>query len=226
MGHGEWEIIGNSSVAWTTEPGVTFIFMFRRKPLFFMVNIIFPILVMSLLNILVFAIPPTSGDRISYSITVLLAIAVFLTMVGDNLPKTSKPMSVLSYFLTINLTLSALVCFFAIMNLRIYTYESKEQLPAWAYFVARITTKSKRQQKKRDEPLEQDVVEHMPQTEDYEMSLKAGKDIDNTRYKNNRDQFTWIDVSKSVDIICLLLFLLFTVVNTLSFMLVVTGIWR
>jgi hypothetical protein len=55
-----------------------------------LVNIICSSL-MCILNIFVFLLPADSGERVGYAITVLLAIAVFLTISSDSLPATSNP---------------------------------------------------------------------------------------------------------------------------------------
>jgi hypothetical protein len=49
----------------------------KRQPMFFVLNLILPVCLMSILNIFVFLLPADSGERVGYAITVLLAIAVF-----------------------------------------------------------------------------------------------------------------------------------------------------
>ncbi|XP_060577235.1 neuronal acetylcholine receptor subunit alpha-6-like [Ruditapes philippinarum] len=71
----------------------------ERKPRYAIVNVILPIIFLAYLSNVVFVIPAECGERISYSITVLLATAVYVTIVGDNLPKTSFPMAYFSYYL-------------------------------------------------------------------------------------------------------------------------------
>ena len=68
-----------------------------RRPMFVVVILILPVLVMGLLNTLVFLLPAASGERVSYSITILLSQALLLTIVSDNIPKTSSPVSILCY---------------------------------------------------------------------------------------------------------------------------------
>jgi hypothetical protein len=46
---------------------------------------------MSILNVFVFLLPADSGERVGYAITMLLAIAVFLTISSDSLPAMSNP---------------------------------------------------------------------------------------------------------------------------------------
>ena len=132
--HGTWELINTESLNHTLN-GLPLIYLkihMRRRSLFYTINVILPVMFMVILNILVFALPVESGERISYSITVLLALAVFMTLVGENLPKTSKPMSILGYFLLADLILSALICFFTIYGLNVYFRDDVERpVPPW-----------------------------------------------------------------------------------------------
>ena len=65
-------------------------FQLQRKPQYVVINIILPILFLNLLNVLVFMLPTESGELAPYSLTVLLSIAVFMTIVSDISPRTSK----------------------------------------------------------------------------------------------------------------------------------------
>jgi hypothetical protein len=80
---------------------------------------------------LVFILPVESGERVSYAITVLLSIAVFLTLVGDNIPKSSKPMSLFSYYLLFDLILSTVIVFATIVNLKVYHQHVDKPVPKW-----------------------------------------------------------------------------------------------
>ncbi|KAH3694715.1 hypothetical protein DPMN_082156 [Dreissena polymorpha] len=86
---------------------------------------------MSVLNILVFLIPTERGERISYCLTVLLSIAVFLTLVGDNLPKNSSPMSVFSYYLLSVLVISVAITLAVICSQHLYHRRDKQPGAVW-----------------------------------------------------------------------------------------------
>ncbi|XP_045166948.2 5-hydroxytryptamine receptor 3A-like [Mercenaria mercenaria] len=103
--------------------------LFKRKPRFAIVNVIVPTIFMSFLSIFVFLIPSNSGERISYTITLLLAIAVFLTLVGENLPKNSNPMAYISYYLIGMLTESIRVILATIFSLQLYYADDSESVP-------------------------------------------------------------------------------------------------
>ena len=71
-------------------PRIRFSVYIKRKPMFYMINIITPCITMSLLAVLVFYLPPDSGEKVSLGITVLLSFSVFLLLVAENVPKTSE----------------------------------------------------------------------------------------------------------------------------------------
>ena len=80
-------------------PAVTFRLHLRRKPMYYIVNIIGPCMLMSLLEALVFLLPPDSGEKVALGITVLLSFSVFLLLVADNVPHTSDSMPLIGRFM-------------------------------------------------------------------------------------------------------------------------------
>lgn len=64
-----------------------------------MYNVVFPCVMMSALTLLVFCLPPDSGEKIALGITVLLAFSVFMLAVAENLPETSEFVPLISQWL-------------------------------------------------------------------------------------------------------------------------------
>ena len=77
---------------------VTIEMVIRRKPLFYAFNLITPCMIMLSMILLGFFLPPESGERITLSITVLLAMAVFLQLVAETLPRNSETIPLLGKF--------------------------------------------------------------------------------------------------------------------------------
>lgn len=73
-------------------PDVTFFIHVRRKTLYYMYNVVFPCMMMSALTLLVFCLPPDSGEKIAMGITVLLAFSVFVLAIAEKMPETSDSM--------------------------------------------------------------------------------------------------------------------------------------
>ena len=125
-----WEITGTSFLT-EDQSQLDCTFFLKRKPSFVIINILMPILFLSLLNVLVFLLVPESGERASYCITVLLSIAVFMTIINDMLPRTSQPVPMISFKLMIDMVISSLIVFVTILNLRIYSRDNSDPVPKW-----------------------------------------------------------------------------------------------
>ena len=183
-------------------------FILERKPAFLIVNILLPIIFMSVLNIFVFAVPAESGERVSYAVTVLLSLAVFLTLVGDNLPKTSNPMSILSYYLLTVLVLSVLICFFTILNLHIYFKDDVVPVPLCIQRITRCCLWLK---------VKKSRAQRISRSHDqYDVYITSGRHRMNTC--DLPWSVKWRDVSIASDKVCFLVFLLAMVVVTIIYM--------
>ena len=67
-----------------------FLYRIRRKTLYYMYNIVFPCMMMSTLTVLVFCMPPDSGEKIALGVTVILAFSVFMLAIAERMPETSE----------------------------------------------------------------------------------------------------------------------------------------
>lgn len=61
----------------------------RRRPLFYTVSLLLPSIFLMVMDIVGFYLPPDSGERVSFKITLLLGYSVFLIIVSDTLPATA-----------------------------------------------------------------------------------------------------------------------------------------
>ena len=96
--NGEWNLdhttIVSSTYTEDTHPGkvfpkITFNIFLSRKPKYYFINIVAPCIFCMVISLLVFWLPPESGEKVSLGVTVLLAFSVFQLIVADNTPKTS-----------------------------------------------------------------------------------------------------------------------------------------
>lgn len=128
--HDTWEIV-QQRVETVSDLFLTYVSVditMKRHPGFAVINVVLPLIFFGLMNIFVFILPIESGERLSYCVTVLLAIAVFLTIVEQNLPQTSDPISILSYYVLANLGMSCFICFVVIIGLVCYN-KDQNQMP-------------------------------------------------------------------------------------------------
>ena len=153
---------------------------------------------MGVLNSLVFLLPPDSGERVGYSITLLLAICVFLTIAADNLPKTSYPsISIMCIKLLWDMLISSLVMFFTIIGLRFYHADEDSPVPECVatvtkFVLCKCCCNQSKYETKAEVKIPNDTDTNSPDHED-----------DTANYhltKADFNKITWKDVGKASDV--------------------------
>jgi len=139
-----WDIVStdvfSELIRYANEYQIHFKFHLKRKSQYVTINLLVPILCLSLLNTLVFLLVPESGERVGYCITTLLAIAVYMTIIMDTLPQSSTPVPLISYKLVGDLVCSAFIIVCVIINLRIHGQADDKPVPTWLKAVHRFLT--------------------------------------------------------------------------------------
>ncbi|KAM3834990.1 acetylcholine receptor subunit delta [Vipera latastei] len=89
---------------------ITFYLIIQRKPLFYVINIVTPCVLISFMTILVFYLPADSGEKVTLAISILLAQSVFLLLISQRLPATSFAIPLIGkYLLFVMLLVTAVV---------------------------------------------------------------------------------------------------------------------
>ncbi|XP_040828396.1 acetylcholine receptor subunit delta isoform X1 [Ochotona curzoniae] len=127
--NGEWEIVHRPARV-NVDPSapldspkrqdVTFYLIIRRKPLFYVINILVPCVLISFMINLVFYLPADSGEKTSMAISVLLAQSVFLLLISKRLPATSMAIPLIGKFLLFGMVLVAMVVVICVIVLNIH----------------------------------------------------------------------------------------------------------
>ncbi|KAM6149524.1 neuronal acetylcholine receptor subunit beta-3 [Erethizon dorsatum] len=121
--NGEWEILnakgmkGNRREGLYSYPFITYSFVLRRLPLFYTLFLIIPCLGLSFLTVLVFYLPSDEGEKLSLSTSVLVSLTVFLLVIEEIIPSSSKVIPLIGeylLFIMIFVTLSIIVTVFVI----------------------------------------------------------------------------------------------------------------
>ena len=95
--NGEWDLIGlpverqEESFHERGQSTIRLLYsvIIQRKALYYVSNLIMPCAFITTTVLLVFLLPPESGEKVSLAVTVLLATTVFLTMVSEIMPAQS-----------------------------------------------------------------------------------------------------------------------------------------
>lgn len=180
---------------------------FKRRSGFFVLNMVIPILLMGVLNLFVFVLPVDSGERVGYSITLLLSITVFLTLISDTLPPASQPnVPLLCYFLISDLIRSSVAMICTIASLRIYSHDQEKPIPkAVKTFVKCITCC--RHTSTRIDPLE-NITEY---------------DAEKPKQNIEESPMTWKQVGEGFDAFCFIVFGVWIAISITIFFVVSFG---
>ena len=89
---GEWDLVNvtertlfNPSDGNLTYP--KFVLHLRRKTTFYSVVMLFPMVLTSYLNVLVFLLPPDLGDKASYLVTLTVSMSVYVAFFNTDMPR-------------------------------------------------------------------------------------------------------------------------------------------
>ena len=134
-----WDLVGSDAYVEQEryEASVVFSINLKRKPRYTILNIVLPLVMLTILNVLVFALPCDSGEKASYAVTVFLSFAVFLTIISSQLPENSDTVSLFSVYLIFQTVQSTLITVIALLLIRLSNLETDIRIPKpLAYIVA------------------------------------------------------------------------------------------
>ena len=82
----------------------------QRKPLYYILVLVLPIITIYLLSTLSFLLPSDTCDKVSFAVTIFLAEVVMYSALTDFLPESSENIPILLYFLNIIMFHMGLLC--------------------------------------------------------------------------------------------------------------------
>ncbi|XP_077986988.1 neuronal acetylcholine receptor subunit alpha-6-like [Glandiceps talaboti] len=115
----------------------------KRKPLYYIVNLIIPCGLVSILTMVAFYLPSNSPDKVNLSISLLLTIYVFNLLVIDLLPVTSQQSTYLTLYLLYIMSLICVSVGLTVFVSQFYTSSTdSEPVPGWVkdLFFGRIAS--------------------------------------------------------------------------------------
>lgn len=173
----------------------------RRRTTYYVAGLLLPICLMNFIQVLVFILPVESGERVGFSITVLLAVAVFLTIIQEKLPEASEPsVSYLTYKLLVDMLIGCAMVIAVILGINVYHKTDRQEVPSKLKSLSRcLISCCKRKkstvsvQKEEKTPVE---------------CINDESDCD----------ITWNDVGKAIDKLFLISFFVLLILNNVIYL--------
>uniref|UniRef100_A0A8B9KJJ6 5-hydroxytryptamine (serotonin) receptor 3A n=1 Tax=Astyanax mexicanus TaxID=7994 RepID=A0A8B9KJJ6_ASTMX len=104
----------------------------RRRPLFYTVNLLLPSIFLMVMDIVGFYLPPDSGERVSFKITLLLGYSVFLIIVSDTLPATAIGTPLIGVYFVVCMALLVISLTETVLIVRlVHKQDLQSHVPQW-----------------------------------------------------------------------------------------------
>ena len=111
----EWHLVDVEEYLYTDIAGgqnyTSYVFRIyvKRRMQYYLLNLVLPVVILSIINMSCFLIPSSYGDKMTLSISTFLTFAIYITIISGEMPKSSTEISAFAVFVLIQLLLSGLI---------------------------------------------------------------------------------------------------------------------
>ena len=97
--NGEWKLISAEGELSKGNDTMTYKLVLERKPLFYTMNLVIPLILFFILSMFEFYLPSESGEKMTLSVSILLGQTVFLFLIMNRTPETSDGLPLIGAYL-------------------------------------------------------------------------------------------------------------------------------
>ncbi|ELU14906.1 hypothetical protein CAPTEDRAFT_227821 [Capitella teleta] len=137
VANGEWDILSatctNNSVSYPCceeeYDDVTLTMVIKRKPMFYIYNLMFPGALLIMMGMLVFLLPSESGEKASLAMTTLLAMTVFMQIIMAHIPASSNVIPLLDQFFGLAMIMLTFSTMMSVLLIRLHFRGKRGRTP-------------------------------------------------------------------------------------------------
>ncbi|XP_052705927.1 neuronal acetylcholine receptor subunit alpha-6-like [Crassostrea angulata] len=177
---------------------VTFTLHLHRKPLYYVMNLILPVVLLGVISLLVFVIPADAGEKMSFAVTVFLSFAVFLSIISMQLPVNSEKTSLLGVYLVFQMSIAVATIIVSAFQLRLHHRCEERKVGTFYRGIVRIER----------------CLRCVKFCSDKNSKKKYDWRNDSCEPKVDYDDVGWKDVSSAIDFVCFWTMLFFGIIVT------------
>ncbi|KAL4219871.1 Neuronal acetylcholine receptor subunit beta-3 [Mactra antiquata] len=198
-------------------------FKLLRNYTFYFLTTILPITFIAWLQPFVFILPCSSGERTGFSITIVLALAVFFTVISDQIPRTGEPMALICGYIMLLTVSSVAMTIAVILNLKIYHMSDSKPVPRWLLALYQIVSCNQdKKRETRDGVAEKDVALKClpPPDERTNGQTEITVNASDVEHDENEEELStsWSDASQALDKILFIVSIVATVPSSVIFL--------
>ncbi|XP_071101773.1 neuronal acetylcholine receptor subunit alpha-3-like [Haliotis cracherodii] len=229
--NGEWDLTSTSVTSKTlveiegTFSQLDFTLSLQRRVTYYILSIMLPIALTSILSVITFILPFESGEKVSYALTVLLSYAVLMLLVSDNIPPTSITVSVLGIYLALILFVGASTTVITVINIYLFHKLSKTPVSKTARaFVSNVLVNMagwKRADQRVQKASSSSKVKIVPY-EDTEMNQnptrRQAEEPDPEMFSKEPPFYSWREIALMSDTMWFRVYAMFVMIVTIVFL--------
>ncbi|XP_052234073.1 acetylcholine receptor subunit beta-type acr-3-like [Dreissena polymorpha] len=199
----EWTLEGLSATTLTrlNLSVIRYSFKLKRESTFYVLTLILPITFLGISSVMVFLLPAESGERVGFSITLMLTMTTFLDIVSDVIPKTATPPSLMAVFVFLLVMFSIIVLILSILTLMIYHRSDDIKIHRNYITIFKLSSfafccKTKENRIGTSDEIRRDGVKII--------NIESAKKSELVADEQNLDakEIKWPDISNALDTIC------------------------
>ncbi|XP_048761173.1 neuronal acetylcholine receptor subunit alpha-10-like [Ostrea edulis] len=165
---------------------ISYKLVIKHKATFYIITMILLFFALTILSIAGFVFPSNSGEKITFHMTILLAVTVFLLLIHDTFPSSSEFFPIIGIYFTITLLLMCLSC---VMSAIVFYFHKlgDKKMPEWVqkHLVNRLDRLLCKKNSEIGRGDNQNVIKETSKTG---KSNSAFVDDSGTRVKGNENQ--------------------------------------
>lgn len=125
----KWEVEASSVdiIGLGIDPVLNFHLKIKRRPTYVLISNVIPVILLSVLNVTVFILPNSCGEKVGYVITVFLSFAVLMTLVLATIPQNSLVVSLFEMYLFFLTVQSTVITIITLVFVRISMFDEAEK---------------------------------------------------------------------------------------------------
>ncbi|XP_052774473.1 neuronal acetylcholine receptor subunit alpha-7-like [Mya arenaria] len=225
--NGEFEVLDTftsykyDSLGITTAKKLVFGVQLKRRYSYYLVNLVLPVLVLQALGIVIFLVPASSGEKLSFAFTLLLSLTVLMSIVSEKVPTTSLQVSTLSIYLLGGAFISGLEVMMTVISLILQHRqdEGKQLTPGLRNFTTKlynIQTCLKNKPKRKVEPEGKNISDDVSIDKDImQLDLDVKSAWEEVDKSSAEKEMTYKELNHALDQICVFGFSFLTITLTL-----------
>lgn len=174
----------------------------KRRFAYYISSLVLPVALLSFLQLFAFLMPPCCGERVGFVTTVLLAVAVYLTLIQEKLPEGSEPsVAFLSYKLLGDFMIGVVMTVGVIIGLRFYSREEDAAIPNYLKRFHQMILGGKfclKREKRKVAWTDTNVA--------MDNKVEEKDSHDDVKDNESSPSLTWKDIGQATDRFCLIMF--------------------